>query len=547
MSAGGLSYSGLTNYGRATLPSVETWGTNMNILQDPPTSIHTRRIDKVGQTSDITTMIDDSSNRACEAINVYARGVNPMVSVSYSNNGSNGGGLNGQLPGLSNIGAAKNPYTIMDGGAFRPPLPFQKDLMPLSRQPRVWTEAMTKPGFIDFSKKAREVASACKTREVKNEIIQGEVEPTLYYKYDNGGNMYSKKKVEDYIKEIETKNVTAVHSLPDSKMQENKKVKFNINKVSTSAGTNKENKNNYINNVNKHTESFITDAYNIERGTNVSGKNMDRLTEMTGENYIQEPLKAEAETMYVAIGDYMKNNEVETDRYLQNVTAIDVVSTQKGIGDYTINTEMDSGRFIQDHLNTYAMSKVSKPGRQTEENTTKSVSSYLQSKNLTEATSNKTSNCNNTRIDEVIDFTTMPVKEISIIEAESGKLGQGPENRIYSKIELEKNLPHYNAITNKTTGRISKNTKPEVIRELTKKLTNGEERINMSKIGNTEVSSRERNLVDKPIIGSFESKPTRMTGTKMVTENNVKQNNGKMELQKKMGDYNRRFGGGRPR
>ena len=79
MSAGGLSYSGLTNYGRATLPSVETWGSNMNILRDPPKSVTTRRIDKVGQTSDITQMTEDSGNRACEAINVFARGVNPMV------------------------------------------------------------------------------------------------------------------------------------------------------------------------------------------------------------------------------------------------------------------------------------------------------------------------------------------------------------------------------------------------------------------------------------------------------------------------------------
>ena len=86
-----ISYSGLTNYGKATLPSAESWGTNMNILRDPPKSITTRRIDKVGQTSEITSMIDDSENRACEAINVYARGVNPMVSVSYDNTGNNGG------------------------------------------------------------------------------------------------------------------------------------------------------------------------------------------------------------------------------------------------------------------------------------------------------------------------------------------------------------------------------------------------------------------------------------------------------------------------
>ena len=28
-----ISYSGLTNYGKVTLPSAESWGTNMNILR----------------------------------------------------------------------------------------------------------------------------------------------------------------------------------------------------------------------------------------------------------------------------------------------------------------------------------------------------------------------------------------------------------------------------------------------------------------------------------------------------------------------------------
>jgi len=54
MSAGGLSYHMLTSHGKATLPSVSNWGTNTNILKDPPKGIHTRRIDKVGDTNDIT-------------------------------------------------------------------------------------------------------------------------------------------------------------------------------------------------------------------------------------------------------------------------------------------------------------------------------------------------------------------------------------------------------------------------------------------------------------------------------------------------------------
>ena len=159
-----LSYSAITNNGKVTLPSVGSWGTNMNILKDPPKSIHTRRIDKVGQTSEITTMIDDSENRACETILPFARGVNPMVSVSYDNYGNNGGQRGGAVYGNSNIPGeggmalggqtqAYLPYRIMRDGAFRPPVVTQYDLAPLSRLPRIWTTAFTKPGFVDFSKK----------------------------------------------------------------------------------------------------------------------------------------------------------------------------------------------------------------------------------------------------------------------------------------------------------------------------------------------------------------------------------------------------------
>ena len=145
-----ISYSGIVNYGKVTLPSVEGW-TNQNIAKDPPKSIHTRRIDKVGDTSLITQMTEDSQNRACEAISVYARSVNPSVSVSYNNN-SNNAGTNGSLT-VGGQTQAKLPYRIMNGGAFRPPVLRQENLLPLSRQKRPITSAFTSKSVIDFSKK----------------------------------------------------------------------------------------------------------------------------------------------------------------------------------------------------------------------------------------------------------------------------------------------------------------------------------------------------------------------------------------------------------
>jgi len=161
-----ISYSALTNYGKSSLPSVESWGTNMNILKDPPKAIYTRRIDKVGQTSDITTMIDDSENRACEAINVYSRGINPMVSVSYGNEGNNGGQgsgvANGGIGGMKLGGQSQAylPYRVVNEGAFYAPIMTQTNLQPLSRQPRIWTTAFTQPGFVDFSKKKKTCGTA---------------------------------------------------------------------------------------------------------------------------------------------------------------------------------------------------------------------------------------------------------------------------------------------------------------------------------------------------------------------------------------------------
>ena len=183
MSAGGLSYSGLVNYGKTTLPSVDSWGTNMNILRDPPKSIMTRRINKVGETSSITSMIDDSSNRACEAIQVYARGVNPFVSVSYNNHGNNGGQRSGNLIAGGST-ESKLPYTIMKDGAFRPPVLLQENLLPLSRMPRNSTSAFSKPGFVDFSKKMRTCGTDENTKEVKKDIIRTCARPTATYKLE---------------------------------------------------------------------------------------------------------------------------------------------------------------------------------------------------------------------------------------------------------------------------------------------------------------------------------------------------------------------------
>lgn len=133
-----LSYSAVLPYEKATLPSVEMWNTNMNILRDPPKGIFTRRKDKVGDTQQILLQQDDAGSRINEFISVYAKNVNPMVGVSYNNYG------NSQRSGGGRSTQATLPYKI---DVVRPPILSQYDLQPLSRLPRDWFYASTNPEF----------------------------------------------------------------------------------------------------------------------------------------------------------------------------------------------------------------------------------------------------------------------------------------------------------------------------------------------------------------------------------------------------------------
>lgn len=153
------------------MPSVEGWGTDNAILRSPPKGVFTRRIDKVGQTSEIVEMLDASENRFAECILPFARGVNPSVSVSYQNH-----------VGAAAQTQASLPYRLSD--SFRPPVMTQYNLQPLSRLPRVWTSSFTKPGFADFSKKMRSCGPNDITREVKKDILSVSAIPNAVYKIE---------------------------------------------------------------------------------------------------------------------------------------------------------------------------------------------------------------------------------------------------------------------------------------------------------------------------------------------------------------------------
>ena len=176
-----FSYSGITNYGKATLPSVEAGLGSINIIKDPPKSIMTRKITKVGENSSLTQMIENSGDRSCEAINVYARGVNPFVSVSYQNYGNNGGQSKGGNSSMYGGRQAYLPYNFKNG-SFRPPMLTQKQLVPLSRQPRTSTSMICKPGMVDYSKKIYDQPThEDDVKGVKKNVIKSSVRPTMVY------------------------------------------------------------------------------------------------------------------------------------------------------------------------------------------------------------------------------------------------------------------------------------------------------------------------------------------------------------------------------
>lgn len=178
-----FSYSGIIGYGKATNPSVSGWLTNNNIVRDPPRSYQTKRKDKVLENNDILKMVDASGSRVCEAILPYARGVNPMVSVSYQNTGSTMKGVGNSATNASSLGSAQayNPYTVARNGAFRPPILRQEDLLPLSRLPRNATSMCTWKANPNYAQRVKCQGTAKDYREVKNTLLKASTANTKYY------------------------------------------------------------------------------------------------------------------------------------------------------------------------------------------------------------------------------------------------------------------------------------------------------------------------------------------------------------------------------
>lgn len=267
---------------KTTLPSVGDWGTDMNILKDPPKSVYTRKIDKVGDTQEIVNTIEESGDRICENINVYPRGANPAVNVSYSNAGTNGGQVRsfGGDGGVVNSNACNNgcstgeaylPYRVMIDGAFRAPLLRQEDRLPLSQQSRVWTSAVSNPEFPNYVQNVKCMDfDDKKIKAINKKILKTNIRPTAVYMEKNN----------PIIENFEIKNVI------------NNPIKYSVNSNIQKPGNVVIEQTEPIKEINQNYTSAIA---NTQIGSEITRS--DNIKQNIDENkYISEPLNNSAST-----------------------------------------------------------------------------------------------------------------------------------------------------------------------------------------------------------------------------------------------------------
>jgi len=163
------SFSGITTYGKVSASGPEQWFVNHSVMKDPPKSGTCRRIDKVSDTNQLIVDIERGDDRFSGGVQRFARGINPAVAVDFGNRNVAGGILS------RNLAQPYYAHTVGKDGAFRPPVVAPQHLLPLSRQPRVFTRADTNKSMIDYSVKrwggCSEVTAA-KSRDVRKDYEQ---------------------------------------------------------------------------------------------------------------------------------------------------------------------------------------------------------------------------------------------------------------------------------------------------------------------------------------------------------------------------------------
>ena len=492
-----FSYSSIVNNGKVTLPSVDTWGTNMNIIRDPPKSIMTRRRDKVGENNDMLKMIDNS-DRSTDAILRFARGVNPSVSVSYSNSG----GL------LQNSGKqAYLPYTINKDGDFKPPVPAPQDLLALSRMPRNTTFAITNPNMPHYGKVLDNSRNQTTSRSVKQQIISAQVKPKKSYfiqkpfqeAFEQSKNgIYEKILNKSANSQVKSTNRTILNVLEPTK-------EINKDIIYAFVDSNKQDNQNFINNNVLDPNRFLQDTNAHSVFSNVKSNsdnhfdvNLDNI-KTKDYNVIEysTPLKSNNDMKYI-------HENFELERTLPEYEAKTNYGNIQGVS--YIHGDIELERTLPEYETRTNLKSLSR------------TNLYF----------------NN---DDIELERVLPVYN-------SHTNNRGFENTkyIHKDLELQRTLPEYDARTN-IKQNIQKTLKHDYQRDLERKAYLSKMSTNSNNKGEYNISSRHYNLEDKLQLGEFEMKPSIPTFDRMQTINEnfetEKSKMGKMVMEQFKDRYNK--------
>jgi len=453
-----------------TLGSVEGWGTDMNILRDPPKSISTRRIDKVGQTSDITNIIDSSSDRASEAINLYARGVNPMVSVSYGNYGANGGRV-GELTTTSHRAQPRYPYPIMEGGAFRPPVRGPLDLLPLSRLPRAKiADVMSGIDLPDYSKTSQYIGELRAIKDVLNAYDitpnkKGSISKNLVenFKMDNAINdKHINVDVSSGIRSRDISSYTRDHVDVYKGVNDDVLNAFAISNISKGDGVQT------LENFQIDENNYIQEHTSYDAYSNLSKNNIQDLSNvhLDTNKFVQE------HTSYDTYSNLSKNNiqdlsnvHLDTNKFVQEHTSYDAYSnlSKNNIQDLS-NVHLDTNKFVQEHTSYDAYSNMSKETTQNLSHIDFDTSKYIQDGQVIETFTNLSSDINTKTLDELVDIGRVSVKD-NVVQFEKNA-GFKPNRTFLNEIaqhnpHLEMRNPQFGVDSQKSDSTVYKRVEHE--------------------------------------------------------------------------------------
>ena len=504
MSAGGLSYSMITNNGKVSLPSVDSWSTNLNILRDPPKSIMTRKKERVGDTNSVSHNIEESGDRSCEAIQVYARGVNPFVSVSYSNHGNNGGNRSG---GIITGGqrAAKLPFPVLKDGAFRPEIRPLHELVPLSRRPRNHTKAFSKKCFIDFSRKLRGCGTSQNTKETKTQTLKACVRPTAVYKMENPISEPFEVK---YVIQpsINVSANSGVRTLEITQQNVGIPTKEVDNNPLRSQAVSNVSDNRYINNNDFDHTRYIQETNNHQVFSNFSSNNNNN-------NDIQDIFDMSGVSVQDIKTHNVKSNFSSNKHRsdVQDIFDLSGVSVQD-IKTHNVESNFSSNKHHTDVQDIFDLSGVS----------VKDIKTH-------NVESNFSSNKHRTDIQDIFDLSDMPVQDIRNKSTSTAVSGVEQTKYFHDDIKLKRQLPEYNVTTNLGNQNVYKSAQYDNKIELSRNTPLNSFTSNPVAKGFHEQSSREVHLLDKIKAGGF-SIPGQIPTQNRIHNINVSNNSEKSTM-----------------